>query len=171
QLAPRSTSGSDFGRAVLEARFRCHSRGQRWCWVAPRERNRTMSRVEIQGFRLSPQQEHLWHLLKAGSGEGSWGYGSALVEGSLDSRLLEAAVGDVVRQHEIFRTTFHPLPGIAAPLQVILEDGVIEIPRIDLSGLPEPLAELELLHGRIAPQRDVTDRGLPLKLCRIFLSP
>jgi amino acid adenylation domain-containing protein len=73
--------------------------------------------VEVQGFELSPQQRRVWSL-----GEGTGPYrtlGAVMIAGRLALEALAAAVRDAVEQHEILRTSFRRLPGMAEPLQVI----------------------------------------------------
>ena len=75
----------------------------------------------VEGFRLSPQQRHLWELQR---GAGSRPYQSQctiLIEGVLDVELLRSALAMLVRRHEILRTTFQTAAEDAAPVQVIHE--------------------------------------------------
>ncbi|MEH1900561.1 MAG: amino acid adenylation domain-containing protein [Nostoc sp.] len=78
---------------------------------------------EMQGFRLSPQQKHLWHLQESDN----FPYSSqcaVLIEGNLDIDTLRVALELVVSRHEILRTNFHCLPGMTIPLQVIRNNGI-----------------------------------------------
>ena len=92
-----------------------------------------MPQRAIEGFRLSPQQARLWLLLQADSDAAYRADGVISIEGDLDSELLALAVTDVVRRHEILRTTFRQLPGMRFPLQVISPPEVQELHRHDLS--------------------------------------
>ena len=78
---------------------------------------------QIIGFRLSPQQKHLWSLKH---GDAAYrAQCSILLEGQLDARLLREALRRVVARHEILRTTFHQIPGIKNPIQVINESDAV----------------------------------------------
>ena len=75
--------------------------------------------VDIQGFRLSPQQKRLWALQQTlGT---AWVQGTLKIRGMLDSIRLERAVGAATAKHEAFRTLFCREPGVKVPLQVIVE--------------------------------------------------
>ncbi|MFN6484869.1 MULTISPECIES: non-ribosomal peptide synthetase [unclassified Nostoc] len=78
---------------------------------------------EMQGFRLSPQQKHLWQLQEINS----LPYRSqcaVLIEGVIDINILKQALEQVVNRHEILRTNFHCLPGMSIPLQVITNKNI-----------------------------------------------
>ena len=86
-----------------------------------------------EGFRLSPQQKHLWSLQLA---DGSLPYRaqcSILIEGSLDVQVLEGALQRVFERHEILRTYFQSAPGANAPVQVVSAEGMARIDKSDLS--------------------------------------
>jgi amino acid adenylation domain-containing protein/non-ribosomal peptide synthase protein (TIGR01720 family) len=86
-----------------------------------------MHSTTIQGFRLSPHQQHLWPLCAADGGEAYLACCAVAVEGGLDIALLRAALEDLVQRHEILRTAFQHLPGMSVPLQVVLEQGRVEL--------------------------------------------
>jgi nonribosomal peptide synthetase protein BlmX len=73
----------------------------------------------IEGFRLSVQQRRLWHLSQAGH----CAHVQAVVglTGALDAERLAAAIGTVVRRHDILRTRLHRVSGLFYPLQVVAE--------------------------------------------------
>jgi amino acid adenylation domain-containing protein len=80
-----------------------------------------MDEKTIEGFRLSPQQRRLWLLQ-----QGSLAYHTqclTLLEGNLNVEALKEAFQKTVDRHEILRTTFHRLPGMRFPVQVIAEVG------------------------------------------------
>lgn len=76
--------------------------------------------VDIQGFRLSPQQKRLWALQQTLGA--AWVQGTLKIRGMLDSIRLERAVGAATAKHEAFRTLFCREPGVKVPLQVIVEE-------------------------------------------------
>lgn len=77
--------------------------------------------TQLQGFRVSPQQRHLW-LLQQSEGAAYHARCSVLIEGELDVDALKAAVRTVVHRHEILRTVFARTPGVKVPLQVVVEE-------------------------------------------------
>ena len=116
-----------------------------------------MSQETIQGYRLSPQQRHLWSLLQAEHTAPYYSWcaikidGLRLVKkpmgGELDRALLKQALNHIVAQHEILRTAFRLLPGMTIPVQVIAEAAVVppivlsehEVPSlVDPSGIHKP---------------------------------
>ncbi|HVO61625.1 MAG TPA: amino acid adenylation domain-containing protein [Terriglobales bacterium] len=72
------------------------------------------------GFQLSPQQRQLWSLAADGSVFNA--VVSVLVEGTLDAERLKLHLQNVVRRHEILRTTFERQAGMTTPIQVVRED-------------------------------------------------
>ena len=75
----------------------------------------------MEGYRLSPQQKHLWMLQQKGlTYEAQC---AILLEGELDVARLEASVRRVIDQCEILRTDFKLLPQLTTPVQVIAEQG------------------------------------------------
>jgi len=74
----------------------------------------------INGFRLSPQQKHLWYLQKANSAYCV--QGAISLEGNINIEILQAALEKLINRHEILRTKFIRPKGIATPLQVIVDE-------------------------------------------------
>jgi len=73
----------------------------------------------IEGYRLSPQQKRLWVLQNNSHQRAYQAQCSVLIEGALDAQRFELALGRLIERHEILRTTFHCLPGMTIPVQVI----------------------------------------------------
>src|SRR5690349_14465780 len=73
--------------------------------------------TEIQGFRLSPQQEHLWSC--GHDAQAFMAHCVVLIEGPLNVEVLRVALGRVIERHEILRTTFYKTEQMQAPLQVV----------------------------------------------------
>ncbi|MEG4011366.1 MULTISPECIES: non-ribosomal peptide synthetase [unclassified Microcoleus] len=94
-----------------------------------------MQNETIEGFRLSPQQRHLWRLQQNKSQQTYRVRGSILITGNLDKEMLKSALQNVVNRHEILRTSFHCLPGMTLPLQAIASTGEVPISEHNLSGL------------------------------------
>ena len=81
-----------------------------------------MSKEIIEGYRLSPQQKHLWLL---GQSERS-ATCAVRIDGELNPDLLQQAIRQVVERFEILRTTFKLLPGMTIPVQIISDRPDIE---------------------------------------------
>src|SRR5262245_45633883 len=89
------------------------------------EKSADMQGTALEGYRLSPQQKHLWMLLRQGRTESYQAKCAVAIKGLLEIRHLKAAAQNVIANHEILRTTFQCLPGMTIPIQVIEESGVI----------------------------------------------
>jgi amino acid adenylation domain-containing protein/non-ribosomal peptide synthase protein (TIGR01720 family) len=102
----------------------------------------------IQGYRLSPQQTHLWLLQQQGAASVAYGaFYVATIKGVLDTGLLRQALDYVVAQHEILRTTFRLLPGMTIPVQVIEQESLVSLETNDLSAFEgdDQIAQLDNL--------------------------
>jgi amino acid adenylation domain-containing protein len=64
-----------------------------------------------------------------------------LVRGRLDKRALQSSVNEIVRRHEVVRTTFTSVEG--RPKQVVSPPGRVALPIVDLSELPEAIRQTE----------------------------
>ena len=94
-----------------------------------------MSEATIQGYRLSPQQKHLWLLQRRTRASVFWSRCAVRITGVVDLERLERAIHWVVEQHEILRTTFSLLPGMTLPAQVIQPQSPECIRRWDVAAL------------------------------------
>jgi amino acid adenylation domain-containing protein len=97
-----------------------------------------MSTGLLKGFRLSPQQRWLWRLQQRQPMWPARSWCSIRVDGPLDPALLRRALDAAWTRHEILRTYFPPLPGMAEPVQAIAE--------------PQPLAIEERSLIDLAPE-------------------
>ena len=106
-----------------------------------------MQQEVIEGFRLSPQQKHLWLLQQVDHSLPYRAQCAVLIEGNLNTKIFKAALQNVFARHEILRTTFHCLPEMTVPVQVITDGGIPSIHNYNLSGwdLPEQEAGIEAL--------------------------
>ena len=87
----------------------------------------------IEGYRLSPQQEHLW-LLQGDDPRTPYRALCAInIEGRLNPEILRAALQRVVERQEILRTTFQLLSAMTLPVQVISEGCVATLDVHDLT--------------------------------------
>ncbi|HEX9939429.1 MAG TPA: condensation domain-containing protein, partial [Longimicrobium sp.] len=91
---------------------------------------------------LSFAQQRLWFIEQLEPGSTAYHMPSALrLRGPLDPRVLERALGEVVRRHEALRTTFDETEGV--PFQVVRPAGAARLESIDLSGLGAAEREAE----------------------------
>ncbi|MEO5729910.1 MAG: amino acid adenylation domain-containing protein, partial [Byssovorax sp.] len=99
---------------------------------------------------LSFAQERLWFLDQLEPGSSYVVPGAVRIEGALDAAAIERALREIVRRHEVLRTTFTAIEG--RPVQVIHDDLPLAWSTLDLAALPP--AEREA-----AMRREVTDES------------
>src|SRR6185369_981834 len=85
----------------------------------------TSEAKERAGYRLSPQQRQLWRWA-AGDPEPYRALAAVRIRGELRVELLEGALREVVRRHEILRTKVELRPLVKQSVQVIEEEGAYE---------------------------------------------
>ncbi|HVR99450.1 MAG TPA: amino acid adenylation domain-containing protein, partial [Thermoanaerobaculia bacterium] len=118
---------------------------------------------------LSFAQQRLWFLDQLDPGSPAYNLPAAVrLSGSLVRPVLAAALGEIVRRHESLRTTFGPV-GPGEPVQVIAappEIGLVALPVVDLSALPEAAREAEALRlaGEEAQRPFDLERGPLLRV-------
>lgn len=96
---------------------------------------------------LTSSQLRLWFLAQLEPDSPLYNLsGSLLIEGHLESTVLERALSEITRRHESLRTVFHADKG--RPVQVITPPEKIVLPVRDLRDLPS--AERQLEASRIA---------------------
>lgn len=132
-----------------------------------------MQDTNIEGFRLSPQQKHLWLLQQNGYEPVYRVYGSILIEGNINPEALNAALETVVHRYEILNTTFHQVPGLTIPVQVINEPNGLLLDEHNLSelGSQEKQAKLETLLREERHLEFDLEHGPLLKIVQVVLSP
>ncbi|MBW4500881.1 MAG: amino acid adenylation domain-containing protein [Scytonema hyalinum WJT4-NPBG1] len=131
-----------------------------------------MQAESMEGFRLSPQQEHLW-LLQQIDKSGAYRSDCAiLIEGDVDINNLELALQDVVNRHEILRTYFPCLSGMTIPVQVIT-NGKIILETHNLSSLnpQEKEAKIEAMFQELSQLPFDFEQGSILHTSLVTLSP
>jgi amino acid adenylation domain-containing protein len=131
-----------------------------------------MASANSMGFRLSPQQKHLWSLQKSDCKSPYRAQCAVLISGNLDRAVLKEALRQVVNRHEILRSSFHRQPGLKVPLQVIAEAAEPAWQHADLSELgPDAQnAELEALFEEERSRPFSFDQTTLLRLSLIVLS-
>lgn len=105
----------------------------------PRDDNRALP--------LSFGQQRLWFLDQLDPGSPLYNNFAALrVAGPLDVALLERSLTEIVRRHEVLRTTFSERDGQAVQAIIPAEQcAAVTIPVIDLTGLPADAIDAEVL--------------------------
>ncbi|MEZ4868990.1 MAG: amino acid adenylation domain-containing protein [Caldilineaceae bacterium] len=94
----------------------------------------------VAGFRLSPQQCHLWQLRESAPAKATdpfYCQCTIQLTGPLDRARLADALQQVVDRYEILRTSFHSLPGMSLPVQVITKVPVAQLNFYDLCQLDD----------------------------------
>ena len=95
-----------------------------------------MQTITVEGFRLSPQQRHLWQLQQHTAAYPA--HCVVRVEGELDEVALREAAALTVGRYEILRTRFRRPHGILWPVQIVAAVSRPLWQSIDLCGLPAP---------------------------------
>src|SRR5437588_11482124 len=96
----------------------------------------------VYGFPLSFAQQRIWFLDQLEPNKASYNIPwSIRIKGDLSVRALEATLQEIVRRHEVFRTTFQNQDG--EPVQVISEFLEISLPVTDMAACVD--AEKEAL--------------------------
>jgi amino acid adenylation domain-containing protein len=116
---------------------------------------------------LSFGQERLWFLEQLEGGNPAYHLGTALrLEGELDVAALRRSLTEIVRRHEVLRTTFAAPDGDA--LQVVHPAAETPLPVLDLQGLPAGRREEEIRRRLTAEARRPFDlQAGPLLRCRL----
>jgi non-ribosomal peptide synthetase component F len=119
---------------------------------------------------LSFAQQRLWFIDQLEPGSSSYNVPAAVrLSGGLNVAALERTLSEIIRRHEVLRTTFAVRDG--EPVQVIHEAAPLSLEVLDLSGLDEAEREAEALSLAAAEVRHPFDlaRGplLRVKLIRL----
>ncbi|MEG3877084.1 amino acid adenylation domain-containing protein [Microcoleus sp. herbarium7] len=115
--------------------------------------------TEVFVFPASFAQQRLWFLDRLAPGNPFYNVSTALrLTGSLNSIALEQAFNEIVRRHEILRTTFAVIEGQLS--QIIASELTVSIPRIDLRNLPPNQQETAV------KQRAIAESQLPFDLAK-----
>ncbi len=111
---------------------------------------------------LSFAQQRLWFLDQLAPDNLFYNIPTAVkLEGSLDVGALERILNEIVRRHEVLRTTFRAKDG--KPVQVIAPELEVSLPVEDLTHLPEEKREAEafrLMQQEVRQPFDLTEGPL-----------
>ncbi|HEY6801975.1 MAG TPA: amino acid adenylation domain-containing protein [Pyrinomonadaceae bacterium] len=93
-------------------------------------------------FPLSFAQQRLWFLHQLDPASSAYNMPLAFrLSGRLDVAALEWSINEIVRRHEVLRTTFDVVD--QQPAQLVAPNLSVKLSRKDLSSLPSPLREVE----------------------------
>jgi amino acid adenylation domain-containing protein len=107
---------------------------------------------------LSFAQERLWFVEQMEGATGAYNLPIGVrLRGDLDTQALETSLGEIVRRHDALRTTFALKDG--APVQIVSEDPVLPLERIDLLGCPDPETEARRLVDELVARPFDLERG------------
>ena len=136
------------------------------------QQEKLITEPALEGYRLSPQQAHAWRVQKFGDGAASRAKCAVWVEGELKPEMLRLAARRVAERHEILRTSFVYLPGMALPLQVINAEGVPSWEVLQSVGRSprEQKEEVERLYREEAAVPTNLAQPSPLRLTLLALS-
>ncbi len=121
-------------------------------------------------FSISFEQERMWFLEQLSPGNSAYNIrGTIQITGLLNADILEQSINEIVRRHEILRTTFDIIDG--QPKQIIDSPFRIELPVIDLQKLSATDREQEV--QRLATQIVLSPFNLSLgplwRVCWLLL--
>ncbi|MBH8561812.1 amino acid adenylation domain-containing protein [Nostoc sp. CENA67] len=131
-----------------------------------------MQNITMEGFQLSPQQEHLW-LLQKNDKNFAYRIDSAiLIEGNCNISRLELALQKVIHKYEILRTCFRCLPEMSIPIQVINNSTLALNQKHNLSDYnpDQQAAQIELLFQQLHEMPFDLDKGLILHIYLVNIS-
>lgn len=94
----------------------------------------------IEGFRLSPQQRHVWLTVAAGE---RCSQCAILIEGELPPERLQVALRALAARHEALRTGFRYLTGMEVPLQVPSADSGVRLEVRDIAASTDLLRDID----------------------------
>jgi amino acid adenylation domain-containing protein len=130
-----------------------------------------ITRVERIGkLPLSYAQRRLWFIDQLEPGNSAYNIsGGVALEGRLNFQVLEQAINEVVRRHEVLRTRFEVEEG--EPVQIIDEWEPRRLERTDLTGVhrEEKETEVQRLMREVARTRFDLSRGPLLRIIVIEL--
>ena len=99
--------------------------------------------TEVVALPTSLAQERFWRLDRMNPGNPTWSVPVRFrLQGVLKTELVERAFNEIVRRHEVLRTTFALID--EKPVQVIKPSLDIEVPVTDLRHLPKPERDAEV---------------------------
>lgn len=127
----------------------------------------------MEGFRLSPQQKHLWLQQHGESILPYCAQALIAIDGKVEAPTLNLAIEEALTRHEILHTNFKKLPGLSLPVQVLAETSKFMAQNYDWSHLlpSEQQTKVETLFAEMRRAAFDLTNGPALLLYQIVLSP
>ncbi|MEH2196819.1 amino acid adenylation domain-containing protein [Nostoc sp.] len=128
------------------------------------------NQTESQTFPLSFAQQRLWVLAQLEPDSPFYNMFKAVrLNGRLDIEVLERSLNEIIRRHEILRTTFNAVAG--TPIQVIAPRATMKLSVVDLQQLSgqEQSEQLQLLATQDQLQPFDLTKGLLLRVTLVQL--
>jgi non-ribosomal peptide synthetase component F len=138
-----------------------------------KDKNMQPTNIEtLEGYQLSPQQTYIWQLQQQDKNISYYLQTSVIINGNLNIEILKLAIEKVVNRHEILRTNFNNVPGLALPLQIINPDNTSYYQELNLSqlDLPTQQAKIEELCQELNNSHFDFEQGSLLNIYFITLS-
>jgi amino acid adenylation domain-containing protein len=138
-LAERITALSPEQRALFEARLKRKGLHAPEAQTIPR-----VARVASNLYPPSIDQERLWFIEQLQPGNTAYNiFTASRLRGPLDVSAMRRAANELLRRHEVLRTTFKVIEG--EPMQFIAPTLELSLEPFDLESLPEAEREAEAL--------------------------
>jgi amino acid adenylation domain-containing protein/non-ribosomal peptide synthase protein (TIGR01720 family) len=125
------------------------------------------------GYLLSPQQQLLWRLQSGGRESAYLAQGEVHLLGPLDRQVLRRSWQQLLARHEILRTSFRRLDGMALPLQRVEPAGRCTEIEHELSAAPPATRQRRLAELRAALAQTPFDlaQGRVVRAALVRLAP
>jgi hypothetical protein len=105
--------------------------------------------TSVEGYRLSAYQKNLWSLQQIADNQPFNAFGASRIEGHLNARLLQQALEELVRRHEILRTRFIRPAGIRTPFQIVTDAPEFSWSFVDWTAIDSDQQELKIAEQSI----------------------
>ncbi|MBW4635043.1 MAG: amino acid adenylation domain-containing protein [Iphinoe sp. HA4291-MV1] len=96
------------------------------------------------GFRISPQQKHLWVLQQSDRSQAYYSQIAIRIQENFAPEILKAVLENIIKRQEILRTVFNCLPEMSIPLQFVTENSMLMFEERDLSSLTSQEQKIEI---------------------------
>ena len=135
-ISQRLANLSPAKRALLEQQL--HKKA-----LQTKQENSISRRKSYQDAPLSFSQQRMWLLDQFEPGNPAYNRPTNIsLTGTLNVPVLEKSLNEIIRRHEIFRTSFEEVNG--KPFQKINPNITLKLPIIDLSHLEDEKTEIEI---------------------------
>jgi len=129
-----------------------------------------MTQEISEGFRLSPQQLHLWDTWEQMGTEGGSSQLCLRIEGPLNRKTLQAAIDRIVSDHEILRVTFRTPAGRNKPQQFVIEDCSVTLTSVEIDARDEAGQSASVEACFLEQRKLAADSEMPLSATLLGVS-